>query len=64
VTKRHPFRGLIGGLIFGFGLALILVFLSIAVIGTWTVIASIVAFGLIGLVLALVWPPKQVSPPQ
>jgi hypothetical protein len=64
VTKRHPFRGLIGGLIFGFGLALILVFLSIAVIGTWTVIASIVAFGLIGLVLALVWPPKQVSGPQ
>lgn len=62
MTTRHPFRGLIGGLIFGFGLALILVFLAIAVIGEWTVIASVVAFGLIGLLLALIWPPKKVPP--
>ena len=64
MTKRHPFRGLIGGLIFGLGLGLILVFLSVAVIGTWSLVASVVAFGLIGLLLALIWPPRQVPPPQ
>ncbi|HEY6608485.1 MAG TPA: hypothetical protein VI277_04745 [Candidatus Limnocylindria bacterium] len=64
MTVRHPIRGLFGGLIFGFGLAFILIFLSVAILGTWTVIGFTVAFGLIGLVVSLVWPPKQETPGQ
>lgn len=64
MTMRHPIRGLIGGLILGLGVALLLVFLGIAVLGTWTVIGVVLGFGLIGLVFALVWPAKQVRPPQ
>lgn len=59
MTIRHPVRGLLGGLILGLGVALLLVFLGIAVLGTWTVIGFVVGFGLIGLVFALVVPPKR-----
>lgn len=64
MTVRHPFRGLIGGLLFGLGLAFIFVFLGQAVLGVWTVIGSVVAFGLIGLIISLVWSPKRVTPPR
>lgn len=64
MTIRHPVRGLLGGLILGLGVALLLVFLGIAVLGTWTVIGFVVGFGLIGLVFALVMPPKRPEPPR
>lgn len=64
MTIRHPVRGLLGGLILGLGVALLLIFLGIAVLGTWTVIGFVVGFGLIGLVFALAGPSKQVRPPQ
>ncbi len=64
MTIRHPFRGLIGGLIFGLGLVMMLIFLSIAVLGNWTFIGFMVGFGLIGLLIALLWPPRREPPPQ
>jgi len=64
MTVRHPLRGLLGGLILGLGIALALVFLGVAVLGTWTVIGFVVVFGLIGLVYALAWPAKRVAPPR
>ena len=62
MTIRHPFRGLFGGLILGLGVALMLVFLGVAVLGTWTVIGLVLVFGLLGLLFALVTPPKRAAP--
>lgn len=64
MTVRHPLRGLLGGLITGLGIALMLVFLGVAVLGTWTVVGLVVGFGLLGLLFALAWPPRRVAPPR
>lgn len=56
---RHPLRGLFGGLLLGIGLALVLVQLAIAPLGTWTVIVVVVACTLLGLAAAWVLPARR-----
>ncbi|MCC6618060.1 MAG: hypothetical protein IT341_03360 [Chloroflexi bacterium] len=62
MTVRHPIRGLFGGLVLGLGAGMLAVFLGAAVLGTWTVLGLILVFGLIGLLYALVMPPKRSGP--
>lgn len=58
-VRRHPIRGLIGGLVLGIGIALILMLTSLPVFGEATVIVAIVAGGLLGLLVAMAWPARS-----
>lgn len=58
IVRRHPLRGLFGGLLLGLGLALILVLTGSAVLGENTVIVGLVAFGIIGLLFAYAAPAR------
>jgi hypothetical protein len=55
---RHPLRGLFGGLLFGVGLALILVQLGSAPLGTYTFLVIVVLFAVLGTVAAYVLPAR------
>jgi hypothetical protein len=56
---RHPLRGLFGGFLLGLGLALVLVFAGLPVLGSWTVIVVVAAFTVLGVLLAYVLPARQ-----
>jgi hypothetical protein len=60
VTLRHPLRGLFGGLLLGIGLALVLVQLSVAPLGTNTVLIVIALCTVLGLILAYALPARPV----
>jgi len=61
VIRRHPFRGLFGGLLLGIGLALVLMQLSIAPIGQVTVLTVVALCTALGAIAAYALPAR---PPQ
>lgn len=60
MTLRHPLRGLFGGLLLGIGLALVLAQLSVAPLGTNTVLIVIALCTALGLILAYALPARPV----
>ncbi len=58
MTRRHPFRGLGGGLLLGIGLALVLMQLSIAPLGQVTVLTVIALCAVLGLVASWALPAR------
>lgn len=60
MMRRHPIRGLLGGLLLGVGLSLILVMLGVAPFGTLTVVVIVSLFTLAGIGLAWVLPARAV----
>ena len=60
--RRRPIIGLVGGLVLGVGVALILVFTSLAILGTYTVIFITIVGGALGLIWAYMAPPRRVPP--
>lgn len=50
-VKRHPIRGLVYGIVFGLGLALVAVGQGLAALGTWPPFLLL----LIGIVVGVVW---------
>lgn len=61
--RRHPIRGLFGGLLLGIGLALIVVMLGAAPLGTATVLVIIGLCMALGVVIAYALPPRPVRGP-
>lgn len=58
MIRRHPFRGLVGGLLLGIGLALVLMQLSIAPLGQVTVLTVIALCTVLGLVASWALPAR------
>ena len=58
VVVRHPIRGLLWGLVFGLGLAFMLVFSTIIVFARGPVAITIVVGTLAGLLWSLLGPPR------
>ena len=58
MTRRHPIRGLFGGLLLGIGLALVLMQLSVAPIGQLTVVIVVALFTVLGLIAAWALPAR------
>lgn len=56
MIHRHPLRGLFGGLLLGIGLALVLVQLSVAPLGTNTVVIIIALCTVLGVIAAYALP--------
>jgi hypothetical protein len=56
---RHPFRGLFGGLLLGIGLALVLVQLGAAPLGTITVVIIVGLCAVLGVTAAYALPPRR-----
>jgi len=63
MINRHPILGLLSGFLLGVGLALIMVQLAIVPFGSWTVVAMVVIFTLLGLIFALAIPMRGAPPP-
>ncbi|MEP7081997.1 MAG: hypothetical protein ABI841_03360 [Chloroflexota bacterium] len=59
MIRRHPLRGLLGGVLIGIGLSLLLVIYGAAPLGGWTVIALILLFGVIGVAAAWLLPARS-----
>lgn len=59
--RRHPIRGLFGGLLLGIGLALMLVQLAVVPLGEATVLAVISVCALIGLSAAWLLPARRTA---
>lgn len=57
-VKRRPFRGLFGGLVLGFGVALLLIVYGILALNMWYLLGVVVAGALVGLLLAYVAPAR------
>lgn len=62
MTVRHPVLGAIGGALVGFGIALLFVMFEFTPLESWTILAPIGFFALIGVIYALVLPPPAVRP--
>jgi hypothetical protein len=67
ITKRHPIRGFLYGIVFGLGLMMLAVGQGWAALGTWPPFILFV----VGLVVATLWgmyapakPPKGEPPPE
>jgi hypothetical protein len=60
VIRRHPFRGLLGGLLLGIGLALVLMMLSVAPLGQVTVVTVIGLCMVLGVIAAYALPARPV----
>jgi hypothetical protein len=58
MIARHPLRGFFGGLLFGIGLALVMVQLAFVPLGAATVIVVVGACTLLGLLFALFMPAR------
>jgi hypothetical protein len=58
VIRRHPLRGLFGGLLLGIGLALVLVQLSVAPIGQLTALIVVALCTVLGLIASLALPAR------
>lgn len=59
MIRRHPLRGLLGGLLIGIGLSILLVIYGAAPLGAWTVIALILLFAVIGVAAAWLLPARS-----
>jgi membrane protein YdbS with pleckstrin-like domain len=59
MIRRHPLRGLLGGLLIGIGLSILLVIYGAAPLGAWTVIALVVLFMVIGVAAAWLLPARS-----
>ena len=59
MIRRHPIRGLLGGVLIGIGLAILLVIYGAAPLGSWTVIALILLFAVIGVAAAWLLPARS-----
>ena len=59
MIRRHPIRGLIGGLLIGLGLSILLVIYGAAPLGSWTVIVLILLFAVIGTAAAWLLPARS-----
>jgi hypothetical protein len=57
---RHPVLGAVGGALVGLGLALLFVMFEITLLDSWTLVAPIVFFAMIGIIYALVIPPPSI----
>ena len=64
-TKRHPLRGLFGGLFLGLGAALLLLAFGVLALKLWYLVGLVAIGAIIGLVLAFVAPArtKTATPP-
>lgn len=60
MIHRHPLRGLFGGLLLGIGLALVVVQLSVAPLGTNTVVIIIALCTVLGLIAAYALPARTI----
>ena len=58
MTRRHPIRGLFGGLLLGIGLSLVLMQLSVAPIGQLTVVIVVTLCTVLGLIAAWALPAR------
>ena len=58
MIRRHPFRGLFGGLLLGIGLALVLMQLSVAPLGQVTVLTVIALCTVLGLIAVWALPAR------
>ena len=58
MTRRHPIRGLLGGLLLGIGIALVLTQLSVAPIGQLTVLIVVALCTVLGLIAAWALPAR------
>lgn len=61
MIRRHPIRGLFGGLLLGIGLALVLMQLSVAPIGQLTVVIVVTLCTVLGLIAAWALPARPLS---
>ena len=59
MIRRHPIRGLLGGVLIGLGLAILLVIYGAAPLGSWTVIVLVLLFAAIGTAAAWVLPARS-----
>lgn len=55
-VRRHPVLGALGGALIGLGLGLLFVMFEVMPLDSWTLVAPVVFFALIGLIYALVLP--------
>ncbi len=58
MIRRHPIRGLFGGLLLGIGLALVLTQFSVAPIGQLTVVIVVALCTVLGLIAAWALPAR------
>jgi len=63
VVVRHPIRGLLWGLVFGVGLAFVLVFSTIIVFARTPVVITITVGTLAGLLWSVLGPPRTPKSP-
>jgi len=63
VVVRHPIRGLLWGLVFGIGLAFVLVFSTIIVFARVPVTTTIAIGTVAGLMWSVVGPPRTTKSP-
>ena len=59
MIRRHPIRGLLGGVLVGLGLAILLVIYGAAPLGSWTVIALVLLFAVVGTAAAWLLPARS-----
>ncbi|MGH2380090.1 MAG: hypothetical protein ACRDG7_02585 [Candidatus Limnocylindria bacterium] len=57
---RHPVLGAVGGALVGLGLALLFVMFEVTLLDSWTLVAPIAFFAMIGIIYALVLPPPTI----
>lgn len=60
MTRRHPIRGLFGGLLLGIGLALVLMQLSVAPLGQVTVLTVVALCTVLGLIASWALPARPI----
>jgi hypothetical protein len=63
VVVRHPVRGLLWGLVFGLGLAFVLVFTTIIVFARLPVLTTIAIGTAAGLIWSVIGPPRTPKSP-
>jgi hypothetical protein len=59
MIRRHPIRGLLGGVLIGLGLSILLVIYGAAPLGRWTVIVLVLLFAVIGTAAAWLLPARS-----
>lgn len=59
MIRRHPFRGFLGGLMIGLGLAILLVIYGAAPLGSATVVILVLGFAAIGTAAAWFLPRRS-----
>lgn len=60
MVVRHPVLGAVGGALIGLGLALLFVMFQVTLLDSWTLVAPVVFFAIIGVIYALVLPPPTI----